>query len=665
MPNISNTHLTQTHYPLAVVEAKTDHGDERFVIDKNKGIVYQFSIVTNNTMKLNQVDLSTLKKAMGIKSIDKVTHCDAIEIMKNPSMINTILSPYSSSSSSPGRFKAITDLGGVEKSQYKQLSESDKTAQLRQALLSLVDDDLKEPFSSLLNEWGTYGVSACEVDKGAYSNFKQFYDEEMASHAVKKDDYAKLDFSTQNIKSHITDPRCINAKLTPLQLFKAAFQLGDTPAVSNFRFMNNPATKDDGKYREWMYHFDNSNYAAEFKLITTRTAGTEQANNEQCLAAFPYDTEKTIRFTQSEAATKFPTMDDLQKEFSHIPGASYVVIRNPDNTTPIETGIRTEMIVHHRSASGKNETESRDAELMTFHGVDRCQPFLTPQELEQALHLTSLQRFVLGEFRDAEPQQFLEALKEQKETLNAQIRQSLTGNALKPLEKITVAKFSEQGLQITDEELFNKQISTYDNLPEVLDKLPKLELSSADLTEDVLTIVPMLMNYDQNAELKPDCSENKAFPARTQLRERTNEQFREPLERDLQHVKMSHSPNNLLSMDKLIDITHDIQDFYQKGVHSLKALKADPKLIALYESRAELAREYASQFPTRATHPETHQVLSLFTYYMVDDLDQAAATLHNLGANVDSTHLAHMKDQQQPLLQHFITHRLLNDQLAD
>lgn len=660
MPNITNTHLTQPHYPLAFVEAKTDHGGECFVVNKNTGIIYQLSRVTNSSLQLNQVDLSTLN-GMGIKFIDKVTHFNANEIMKNPSMINTVLSPYSFNSTLPGRFKAITDLDAVEKTQYKQLSESDKTAQLRQALLSLVDNDLKEPFSSLLNEWGTYGVSACEVDKGAYSNFKEFYDEEMASHAVKKDDYAKLDFSTQNIKSHITDPRCLNAKLTPLQLFKAAFQLGDAPAVSNFRFMNNPASKDDGKYREWMYHFDNSNYAAEFKLITTRTAGTEQANNEQCLAAFPYDTEKTIRFTQSEAATKFPTMDDLQKEFSHIPGARYVVIRNPDNTTPIETGIRTEMIVHHRSASGKNETESRDAELMTFHGAERCQPFLTPQELEQAPHLTLLQRFVLGEFRDAEPQQFVEALKEQKETLNAQIRQSLTGNALKPLEKITVAKFSEEGQQITNEELFSKQISTYNNLPEVLDKLPKLEFSS----EDVLTIVPMLMNYDQNAELKPDCSENKAFPARTQLRERTNEQFREPLERDLKHVQMSNSPDNLLSMDKLIDITHHIQDFYQKGVHSLKELKAAPKVIALYESRAELAREYASQFPTRATHPETHQVLSLFTYYMVDDLDQAAATLHNLAANVDSTQLARIKEQQQPLLQHFITHRLLNDQLAD
>lgn len=664
MPNISNAHLTQTHYPLAVVQAKTDHGGKRFVIDKKTGLVYQLSSVKNNNLKLNKVDLSTLE-AMGIKFIDKITHCNAAEIIKNPGLINTLLSPYSFNTSLPGRFKAITDLGEVEKSQYKQLSESDKTAQLRQDLLSLVDDDLKVPFNDLLKEWGTYGVSVCEVDKETYANFKQFYDEKMANHAVKKDDYAKLDFSTQNIKSHITDPRCMNAKLTPLQLFKAAFQLGDIPAVSNFRFMNNPASKDDGKYREWMYHFDNSNYAAEFKLITTRIAGTELANNEQCLAAFPYDTEKTIRFTQSEAATKFPTMSDLQKEFSHIPGARYVVIRNPDSTTPVETGIRTEMIVHHRSASSKNETESRDAELMTFHGTDRCQPFLTPQELERAPHLTSLQRFVLGEFRDAEPQQFVAALKEQKETLNAQIRQSLTANALKPLEKITVAKFSEQGLQIADEALFNKQLTTYDNLPEVLDKIPKLDLSSADLTEKVLTVIPLLMNYDQNAELKPDCSENKAFPARTQLRERTNEQFREPLKRDLQHIQISHSPNNLLSMDKLIDITHDIQHFYQMGAHYLKEFKASPKLTALFDSRAELAKEYVSQFPLRANHPETHQVLSLFTYYMIDDLDQAVATLHNLGANIDSTLLFRIKEQQQPLLQHFITHRLLNDQLAD
>lgn len=663
MPSISNTYLTPTYYPVAVVEAKTDNGSERFVIDKNKGIIYQLSGATNDSLKLHQVASPRLK-AMSIKFIDKIMLCDAMEIIKNPSLINIVLSQYSFSTPLPNRFKAITDLSEVEKSQYKQLSECDKTAQLRQDLLSLVDHDLKMPFNTLLKEWGTYGVSASEVDKGTYADFKQFYDEKMANHAVKKDDYKKLDFSAQNIKSQITDPRCLNAKLTPLQLFKAAFQLGDIPAVSNFRFMNNPASKDNGKYREWMYHFDNSNYAAEFKLITTRIAGTELANNEQCLAAFPYDTEKTIRFTQSEAATKFPTMDDLQKEFSHIPGARYVVIHNRDSTTPIETGIRTEMIAHHRSASSKNETESRDAELMTFHGIGRCQPFLTTQELEEAPYLTSLQRFVLGEFRDADPRQFVAALKEQKETLNAQIRQSLKANSLKPLEKITVAKFSEQGLQITNEVLFNKQLTTYDNLPDVLDKIPKLDLSSTDLPERVLTVVPMLMNYDQNAELKPDCSENKAFPARTQLRERTNEQFRKPLKRDLPHIQISNSPNNLLPMDKLINITHNIQGFYQMGTHSLKALKADPKLTALFDSRAELAREYVSQFPLRASHPETHQVLSLFTYYMIDDLDQTVATLHNLRANVDSTLLARIKEQQQPLLQHFITHRLLNDQLA-
>jgi len=663
MPVINNTNLTPTHYPVAVVEAKTDSGNECFLIDKNKGLVYQLSAVTNSSVKLNPVAFSTVE-AMGINFIDKITHCNAMEIIKNPDLINTVLSQYSFSTAQPSRFQAITDLGEVEKSQYKQLSDADKTAQLRLELLSLVDDDLKGSFNTLLKEWGTYGVSASEIDRETYADFKQFYDEKMANHAVKKDDYAKLDFAAQNIKSQITDPRCLNAKLTPLQLFKAAYQLGDIPGVSNFRFMNNPASKEDGKYREWMYHFDNSNYAAEFKLITTRTAGTDRANTEQCLAAFPYDTEKSIRFTQNEAATKFPTMDDLQKEFSHIPGASYVVIHNPDSTTPIETGIRTEMIAHHRSASSQNETESRDSELMTFHGTDRCQPFLTAEELDQASHLTSLQRFVLGKFRDADPQQFVAALKEQKEILNAQIRQNLTANTFKPLEKITVAKFSGQGLQITNEALFNKQLTTYDNLPEVLDKIPKLDLSSADLPDTVLAVVPLLMNYDQNAELKPDCSENRAFPARTQLRERTNEQFKAPLKRDLPHIQFSNSPNNLLPMDKLIDITHDIQGFYQTATQSLNALKADPKLTALFDSRAELAREYVSQFPLRASQPETHQVLSLFTYYMIDDLDQAVSALHNFRANVDSTLFDRIKEQQQPLLQHFITHRLLNDRLA-
>jgi hypothetical protein len=83
MPNINNTHLTQLHYPLAFVEAKTDHGGERFVVNKNTGIIYQLSGVTNSSLQLNQVDSSTLK-GMGIRCIDKVTHFNANEIMKNP-----------------------------------------------------------------------------------------------------------------------------------------------------------------------------------------------------------------------------------------------------------------------------------------------------------------------------------------------------------------------------------------------------------------------------------------------------------------------------------------------------------------------------------------------------------------------------------------------------
>lgn len=657
MPISKNTNLIPTRYPVAIGEAKTTNGSERFLIDNNKGTVYQLLAATSSTHTLTKVT----SPPMSIKFIDRIINCVAMEIVKNPGIIKTIISQYTSSASRLNRFQAITDLSEVEKSQYKQLSESNKTERLRLDLLSLIDDDLKGPFNRLLKEWGTYGISASEIDKRSYTDFRQFYDEKMAKHAVKKDDYAKLDFSAQNIKSQITDPRCLNAKLTPLHLFKAAYQLGDIPAVSNFRFMNNPASKDDGKYREWMYHFDNSNYAAEYKLITTRTAGTGEANNEQCLAAFPYDTHQTIRFTQTEEATKFPTMDDLKKEFSHIPGASYVVIHNPDSTTPIETGIRTEMIAHHRSASSKNETNSRDAELMTFHGTGRCQPFLTSQEIEQASHLTSLQRFVLGEFRDTDSQNFINALKEQKEILNTQIRQNLTTNAFKPLNKITVAKFTKQELQITNKALFNKQLFTYDNLPDVLDKIPKLDLSSPDLRETVLTVVPLLMNYDQNAELKPDCSENKAFPARTQLRERTNKQFRDPLKRDLPLIHFSNSPNNLLPMDKLIDITRSIQKFYQMATRSLNA---DPKLMASFDSRAELAREYISQFPLRASNPETHQVLSLFTYYMVDDLDQAVASLSNLRPNVDSALFDSIKKQRLPLLQHFITHRLLHDQQA-
>lgn len=72
MPNISNANLTPTHYPTAIVEEKTDNGSERFVIDKNKRIVYQLSGVTNDYL------------------------------------INPVLSPYSFSTIKPDRFNITT-----------------------------------------------------------------------------------------------------------------------------------------------------------------------------------------------------------------------------------------------------------------------------------------------------------------------------------------------------------------------------------------------------------------------------------------------------------------------------------------------------------------------------------------------------------------------------
>jgi hypothetical protein len=338
------------------IEAQTDQGVKHFIFDDTKKIAYLLS-KTQNTASQNfeLCKISELEiKNLNVTFVNKIIQCNPAEMLKEPGFVRTILSQFTNSSSFPNRFRAITDLNETEKTQYKQISGITSTDTLRSSLVSLIDEDLIKPFLSILNEWSQFGVSVSEIDTSTHEDFKDFYDEVMISHATRKEDYTKLDFATQHIKPLITDSRCLEAKLTPLQIFKAAYQLGDIPAVSNFRFMDNPASKDDGKYREWMFHFDNSNYAAEFKLITTRVTGTSQANKEQCLAAFPYDITTSIRFTQSEAATKFPTMEDLKNEFRDIPGASYVVIQNPDNDTPLETGIRTEMIVHHRSASSKD-----------------------------------------------------------------------------------------------------------------------------------------------------------------------------------------------------------------------------------------------------------------------------------------------------------------------
>lgn len=604
---------------------------------------------------------------MGIQFVGRIIHCTT-EMTKSPNLTDTLIAQFNSNTSIPNRFRAITDLNSAERTHYKQLSSLDQTQTLRLNLASLIDQDLKPQVELILKEWETFGVSASEVDMPSYIAFKPFYDEVMAGHAVVKPDYSKVDFATQNIKPNIADPRCLDAKLTPLQLFEAAFQLGDIPAVSNFRFMDNPASKDDGKYREWMFHVDNSNYAAEFKIITTRITGTLASNTEQCLAAFPYDTRQTIRFTNSEAATKFPTLENLEEEFRDIPGARYIVIKNPDNNTPIETGIRTEMIAHHRSASNKDGLdtgESRSAELMTFHGLERCQPFLSPLELETASHLSPLQNFVLGGFKNSTPEKFMDFMASEKQTLNSQIRDLIGRKGVKALDSITAALFNSSGNVVKNPALFEKQMDTYDKLPQVIEQIPRLLQDSAWRKDTVLKIVPLLMNFDQNAELKPDCSENKAFPARTQIRERTNEAFHRPLSGDLEQVVFSAHPNYLLTMKALIETASNLHDFYAGHTALLKTADPENKNINLFDSRAELAKEYISQLPLRATLPETHQTLLLFIYYMIDDLAGVTQLLSDSNVDIDLTQLNTINLVKPRLLQHFITHRLLNDSLID
>lgn len=668
MPSNSICNFSPPSSSFAYIEAQSLQGNKHFVLDKTSGLAYVLEQTGNTTgaeFKLHSITQQAIKE-LGITFIEKIIHCTG-QMPKEPVLANAIIGQYNTTCSIPNRFRAIADLNQTEKTHYKQLSNLEQTNSLRSALLSLIDEDMKVAFEVILKEWMTYGVSASEVDLSAYSEFKSFYDVVMENHAVIKEDYSKVDFSAQNIKPRITDPRCLNAKLTPLHIFKAAFQLGDIPAVSNFRFMDNPASKDDGKYREWMFHVDNSNYSAEFKIITTRETDTLKANQEQCLAAFPYDTTQFIRFTNSEAATKFPTLESLEKEFRDVPGARYITIKNPHNDTPIEAGIRTEMIAHHRSASNKSGLdvgESRSAELMTFHGLDRCQPFLSPEELTHAAHLTPLQHYVLGGFKNSGSETFMENMKNEKQTLNTQLRNLLKNSGIKQLDSITLATFHKSGTVILDKPLFQKQMDTYNDLPEVLEKIPHLTQDNSGQKETLLTIVPMLMNFDQNAELKPDCSENKAFPARTQIRERTNEDFHAPLTRDIEKVEFSNDPNHLLPMETIISINRHLHDFYVEHSSKLKSRQHDSNVIGLFESRAALAKEYISQLPSRATLPETHQTISLFMYYMADDLDKACQTLIENGIEVNNTIIGSIKKQQIPLLQHFITYRMLNDSIS-
>ncbi|TOL43718.1 hypothetical protein CGH97_25130, partial [Vibrio parahaemolyticus] len=61
----------------------------------------------------------------------------------NPNFTKLILSQYNTVITQPNRFKAISELSQVEKNQYQQLTRSTDTAQLRAALLSLIDDEVK------------------------------------------------------------------------------------------------------------------------------------------------------------------------------------------------------------------------------------------------------------------------------------------------------------------------------------------------------------------------------------------------------------------------------------------------------------------------------------------------------------------------------------------
>jgi hypothetical protein len=297
---------------------------------------------------------------------------------------------------------------------------------------------------------------------------------------------------------------------------------------------------------------------------------------------------------------------------------------------------------------------------MTFHGLDRCKPFLSKHELSQSDNLTPLQTFVLGGFKTNHPDKFIEYLTTEKQTLNSQVRALIEGQKFKHLGSLTVAKFYKDETIVTNKLLFDKQINTYDNLPEVLEKIPSLADESNWHPDRVLRMIPMLMNYDQNAALKPDCTENDTLPARTQLRERTNEAFFIPLKRDLTKVKFGTEHEHLLPLEKIINIAHNIYDIYNNHTPLLKIVRPDNQLISLFESRAALAKEYIEQFRSRATLPETHQTLTLFTFYMLDDLKSARRVFTENNIKIDSTSLDITKERIQ-LLQHFITHRTLSD----
>lgn len=515
------------------------------------------------------------------------------------------------------RFRFIKNLSKKEMSQYAQIVNSKSIRLLREKLQGVIDTNLRSRLDFIFDEWVNYGISICESNTTEHWRFKSFYDEIMEKHSIKKDSYRKVDFSARKINNLIIDERFLNEKLSALQIFKAAYQLGEIPGLSNLRFMYNSAIKNDGKYREWMFHFDNSNYAPEFKIITTRAAGTSFSNSEQCLAAFPYDTRETIRFTECEAATKFSTMRELENEFCGVPGASYAVIKGQPNGVPLEVGLRTEMILHHRSAPGYNDYgECRDSELLTFHGIERCQPFLTKEELNSTSILTPLQKFVLGGFKYQAADVFFEAIYKQRGEINQQLRDFLSKGMCRHLADFIVAEFPSTGVKILQGDIFKEQKSTYENLTKNVIEIPRLT-NKISFRRDLYHIIPRLMNLDQNVVFRPDCSENLIFPARTQLRERTNFEFMKPVFVDIPHIIFSTDSDFLIPLVQLTKISSTIEEIY----HKLSKKHIDKDLATLFRSRAALACDYSLQLVNRVYTAESHQTIILFIYYMLHDLE--------------------------------------------
>ncbi|MUK39116.1 hypothetical protein GNP82_16315 [Aliivibrio fischeri] len=618
----------------------------------------------NNAQEENSKKENTAKNKAGfpINAMIKKLNIKNI-IFKQPNMHHMIADKFKSNHNIKHRFPKISSLDKEIKHSYKQLVNIKEINKQRNFLSKIIGDN---SFSKSLEQGAKFGISSVYGNSNYNKEFQSFFDEIMTSSVKKQGQYEKVDFAIPDSKTGkdkkelLLDSRFLKAKLSDNDIIRASYMLGKTsPILTNCRFMHNPPSKSDGKYREWMYHFDNSNYAEELKLISTRKAGTMHANKEQCLAAYPYDTTQNIRFTQDEASTKFSTFNEISTEISQAKNASYVVVSNTKGTEPINIAIRTEMIPHHRSASGKNETEARDAELLTFHAEDRgtLKPYLSKHALDKATEkglLTPLQRHVLGGFQYDKTdfnQLVINAKSDIEETA-----ESLSHDIVS-LESMTVSKFNKDGTStLINEKLFNRQRKIYDDLPEIIDLLPKTTNYNPNDKKTWSAVICGLMNYDQNSSLQPDLSENLAFPARTFIRERSEKEIITPFFITLDKVlgqkevmTPQQSFKNMMHIDDLININKEIETIYENANKDKKN--------SLYSSCQALAKDYQTQIPERATQHETHQTLTLFTYFLLDDLQVKGI--------IPKHKLNFINESKEKTAKHFVAYRILSQSLKD